>query len=173
MRRLFVIALLLAGCPKPDNGPDPELTGCATDETWRSFNDVEPTAIVDDAQAPNFTMPAATVPGATRPVWAWTRTASDQGQPDGNVSHPAGGVFPARPDCMNCCTNFNVGSLSTTHLPPISNDVYDLQISVDGVYTTRIVTSLQEWTPSDALWTMWKGHTVTIKIWRMTLLKNE
>jgi hypothetical protein len=174
MRALLLATLILAGCPgKPDNGPDPELTGCATDETWRAFNDVEPTAVVDDTQAPTFTAPMAAVPAATRPVFSWTRTASDPGAPDGTVSHPAGGGFAASPDCSNCCSNFNVGSLTTTHLPPISNDVYDLQITVDGVYTTRVITSLQQWAPSDALWATWKGKSLSIKIFRMTLLKND
>ena len=77
------------------------------------------------------------------------------------------------PGCNQCCPQFNTGSLSTLHLPPISGDVYDLQFSVDGAEVWRVITTLQEWGPSDAVWAGWKGKTVSVRIWRMSVLTND
>ena len=50
--------------------------------------------------------------------------------------------------CNACCPQFTPGSLTTLHLPPESGDIYDLQFTVDGSYVWRLVTTLQEWTPT-------------------------
>jgi hypothetical protein len=59
------------------------------------------------------------------------------------------------------------------HLPPISGNAYDLQFTVGGNVVWRVVTTLQEWGPTDATWAAWKGKTVSLKIWRMNLLRND
>ncbi|MDB4969892.1 MAG: hypothetical protein JWN44_5581 [Myxococcales bacterium] len=162
--------LLVAGCTNhTGTGREPdEYTGCGTDENWRAFSDQESTATVADATAPKVTSPAAgaTVPSATKPKIVWQQNATDVGMPDGDVVHSG-------PSCTDCCPQFNTGSLSTLHLPPISGNAYDLRITVDGAEVWRVITTLQEWGPSDALWASWKGKTVSFKIYRMELLRND
>ena len=48
-----------------------------------------------------------------------------------------------------------------------------MQFTVGGQYLWRIITTLQEWTPTDALWTQIKGKQVSVKIHRMTVLVNQ
>ena len=56
----FAVLLAVAGCGGATTGREPdEFTGCGTDETWRTFEDQEPTATMDDAIAPLVTSPAA------------------------------------------------------------------------------------------------------------------
>ncbi|HSN31813.1 MAG TPA: hypothetical protein VLU41_03945, partial [Ideonella sp.] len=57
---ILLAGLAIAGCGGSNTGREPdEYTGCGTDETWRAFEDTEPTATVDDTAAPLVTMPAA------------------------------------------------------------------------------------------------------------------
>ena len=175
MIRLMLCIMIFAGCGGPATGPDPELTGCATDENWRTFDDQEKFATVDPTQSPSFTQPAggATVDPTQKPVVRWQRTPTDPGTSDGDVSHPAGGPFSASIDCMSCCSNFTPGALTTMHLPPISGDAFDLHFTVGGSYSYRVVTTLQEWTPPDDVWAGWRGRPIKIEIWRLDLLKND
>jgi hypothetical protein len=169
--RFLVLALLVSGCGPSSAGREPdEFTGCASDEHWRTFDDQEPLASVSDAMSPVFTMPTAgaTVPAASKPIVAWSQDPNDVGMADGNVPHTDGVG-----GCNMCCPEFNIGALSTLHLPPVSGDVYDLQFTVGGKVDHRVITTLQEWTPPDATWAAWKGQTVTLKIYRMTVLRND
>jgi hypothetical protein len=173
MRTLIAIAcaLGLSGCGGSTATREPdEYTGCGADEQWRAFDDQEPQATVADVTAPSLTMPAAgaTVPYATRVKLTWQQDPNDPGQPDGDVPYMG-------PGCNMCCPQFNPGGLSTLHLPPISGDAYDLQFSVGGRVVWRVVTTLQEWSPDpkhDA-WPVLRGHAVSLRIWRMNLLRND
>ena len=166
MRAIVLMgAILLAGCSGGNTGREPdEYQGCGTDETWRTFEDQEPLGTTGDAQAPLVTMPAAgaMVPSSSQLVLKWQPDPNDVGAPDGDVPHDA-----------NSCPEYNTGSLSTLHLPPISGNVYDLQFSVDGSVVHRVITTLQEWGPTDSLWSSWKGKTISLRIWRMDLLHND
>jgi hypothetical protein len=171
MKTIACLALLVAaaGCGGSTGSREPdEYTGCGTDEHWRAFDDQEPSATKDDAQAPVVMMPAAgaTVALADKVKLTWQQDANDVGAPDGDVPYMG-------PGCTDCCPQFNTGSLSTLHLPPISGNAYDLHFTVDGKVAWRVVTTLQEWGPSDALWASWKGKTVSVAIWRMELLRND
>jgi hypothetical protein len=170
MALVGLLAVALAGCgDHSGTGREPdEYTGCGSDENWATFSDQEPTATVADAQAPLVTNPAAgaTVPFSTKVKVTWQQDPNDVGAPDGDVVYMG-------PGCTDCCPQFNLGSLTTLHLPPISGNVYDLQFTVDGQVAWRVVTTLQEWGPSDALWAMWKGKSVSLKIWRMQVLRND
>ena len=75
--------------------------------------------------------------------------------------------------CNMCCPEFNTGALSTLHLPPISGNAYDLQFTVDGKIAWRVITTIQEWAAPDATLAAWKGKKVSLKIWRMSLLRND
>ena len=147
-----------------------EYTGCGQDEQYRLLEDGEVSATVDDTQAPQLTAPAsgATVPFASKPILTWNQDSTSAGQSDGDVPY-LDGVN----GCNACCPQFTPGSLTTLHLPPESGDIYDLQFTVDGSYVWRLVTTLQEWTPSDDLWAMWKGKGVSLKIYRMAILQNN
>jgi hypothetical protein len=171
MKTYLLAALLMStiGCGGSAGNREPdEYTGCGSDETWRTFEDQEHLATTADATAPSVTSPAAgaTVPFADKVKLTWQQDPNDPGQADGNVPYMG-------PGCNQCCPQFNTGSLSTLHLPPISGDVYDLQFTIDGSEVWRVITSLQEWGPSDALWAGWKGKTVSLRIWRMSVLTND
>jgi hypothetical protein len=173
MRTLFIALLFVTGC-----GPsavEPEFNGCATDEHWRTFDDQNPKAVVSDAMAPAFALPAAgaTIAFNRRIKLAWSRSPSDPGQPDGDVPHPARAPYAASPDCVSCCENFNTGGLATFHLPPISGELFDLQLSSGGKLAHRVLTTLQEWVPEDKLWATWRGKQISVKIFRLTVLKND
>jgi len=164
-----MLVLLLSGCggASPFRDPD-EFTGCGSDENWRTFDDQEPTAMVSDAMSPVFTSPSSGATLTAKPVFAWNQDPNTVGAKDGDVPYMDGVG-----GCTMCCPEFNIGALSTLHLPPISGDVYDLQLTVDGKVVYRVITTLQEWTPPDATWTAWKGKTVSLQIWRMTVLRND
>jgi hypothetical protein len=171
MTKLSCVALLLslAGCGGSAGNREPdEYTGCGTDENWRTFEDQEPMATAADATAPAVTAPAAgaTVAFASKVKLTWQQDPNDPGAPDGDVPYMG-------PGCNQCCPQFNTGSLSTLHLPPISGDVYDLQFSIGGAEVWRVITTLQEWGPSDTLWASWKGKTISLKMWRMSVLTND
>ena len=171
MTKYLCVALLLslAGCGGSASNREPdEYTGCGSDENWRTFEDQEHLATVADATAPTVTSPAAgaTIASADKVKLTWQQDANDPGAPDGNVPYMG-------PGCNMCCPQFNTGSLSTLHLPPISGSVYDLQFTVAGKVDHRVITTIQEWTASDAVWASWKGKSVELKIYRMALLQNE
>ena len=136
MSALAIVAV--AGCGGTTTGREPdEYTGCGTDETWRTFEDQEPTrhgrrhasaagdragggrdgAVVDAAEAD-------VAAGSERRRRARRRRAARR-----RTRAPS--TTPAR--------------LSTLHLPPISGDAYDLQFTVDGKVAWRVITTLQEW----------------------------
>jgi hypothetical protein len=166
------IVLIASGCGGSGVGsaarePD-EYTGCASDEHWRTFDDQEPHAIVDDTKAPVFTNPAdgATLPATPVPVFAWNPDPNDPGSNDGDVMHDG-------PGCNMCCPEYNIGALTTLHLPPISGSVYDLQFFSGGDMVHRVVSTLQEWGPKADTWTSFRGKTITLKIYKAALLFND
>ena len=167
-RALFAAALLAASCSDKATPREPdEYTGCGSDEHWRTFDDQESVAKADDSMSPVFTQPAAgALSPSPKPIFAWSQDPNDPGQNAGDVPYMGVG-------CNNCCPEFNTGALTSLHLPPISGNVYDLQFSVDGSVVHRVITTLQEWGPSDSLWSSWKGKTISLRIWRMDLLHND
>lgn len=168
MRTIVLMSALagaVAGCGGSTTGREPdEYTGCGSDENWRTFEDQEPVGTVSDALAPLVTAPAAgsSVPSSAQLVVKWQPDPNDVGAPDGDVPHDA-----------NACPEYNTGSLQTLHLPPISGDAYDLQLTVDGKVAWRVITTIQEWGAPDATLAGWKGKTVALKMWRMSVLRND
>ena len=169
--RVMLLALVVvAGCGGGiTHRAADEYTGCGGDEQYRLLEDAESTAIIDDTQAPQLTQPAngASVSAAGKAIVKWNQDANDPGQPDGDVPYIDG------PGCMGCCPQFTSGALTTLHLPPESGNIYDLHFTVAGSYVWRLVTTLQEWTPTDALWAQMKGHEISLQIWRMAILTNN
>lgn len=165
----IAITLIVAGCGNSGPREPDEYTGCGSDENWRTFDDQEKSSpVIGDATAPNVTMPSsgAMIASAQKPKLTWQQDPNDVGAPDGDVPYMGAG-------CNNCCPQFNLGALQTLHLPPISGDVYDLQFTVGGKLAWRVVTTLQEWTPRDTTWASWRGKSVSLKLWRMSLLRND
>ena len=165
------LVLFAVGCGggTPTHREPDEYTGCGSDEQWHTFDDNEPTATVSATMAPLLTQPAAgaTVPSSAKPILTWNQDANDPGKNDGDV------IYMDGPGCMGCCPQFNPGALMMLHLPAISGDEYDLQFTVGGNYLWRTITTLQEWTPTDALWAQMKGKSVSVKIYRLTVLSNQ
>jgi hypothetical protein len=108
-----------------------------------------------------------TSPSSAKPILKWNQDPNDPGKNDGDV------IYVDGPGCMGCCPQFNLGALQSLHLPAISGDEYDLQFTVGGNYAWRLITTLQEWTPTDALWAQMKGQSVSLKIYRITVLVNQ
>ncbi len=169
MRTIVLLGLIaMSGCTNGTTGREPdEYTGCGTDETWRTFEDQEPLSTVSDTMAPLVSMPAAgaMVPSSSQLVLTWQPDPNDVGAPDGDVPHDP-----------NSCPEYNTGSLGMLqplHLPPISGDAYDLQFSVGGKVVWRVFTTLQEWGAADATIAGWKGKMVSLKMWRMSVLRND
>ncbi len=156
MRSLAIASLLLVvGCGSGIRPPD-EYTGCATDEHWHRFDDIESShqVVADDTLAPDLTFPTSGTLvspspspfGADLPRFTWTPQPFDPGSPTGNV------VYMNGPGCDQCCPEFNLGALKTAHLPAISGDVYDLQFFLGTAMTHRVLSTLQEWSPTAATW---------------------
>jgi hypothetical protein len=165
MRYAIYVTLLLSSCDHHGAGIEPELTGCATDESWATFDDQEPNVKKDDALGPALTAPTATaLAPSPKPIFRWSQDASTAGQPEGDVPHES---------CNDCCPQWNLGALTTLHLPPISGNLYDLKFSVAGEVVYRVNTTLQAWTPKDATWTSWAGKTVSLSITRLSVLSND
>jgi hypothetical protein len=170
MMTALSLSALAASCGGGATHREPdEYTGCGTDEHWHTFDDNEPLATVGSAMAPALTKPAAnaTVPATPKVIVQWNQDPADPGMSGGDVVHING------PGCNDCCPQYNLGALTTLHDPPVSGDLYDLQFSVGGNVVWRVVTTLQEWTPTDALWAQWKGKQISLKIYRMALLVNQ
>jgi hypothetical protein len=171
MRRLWplVILFFVVGCGGASHRVADEYTGCGGDEQYLLLEDNELLATIDDTSAPEMTQPTsgATVPFTPKVVVQWNIDAVEPGAPDGDVPYMDG------PTCQGCCPQWNAGALTTLHLPPESGDIYDVHLHVDGEYIWRLVTTLQEWTPSDALWSRLRGKTVTLTIYRLAILRND
>jgi hypothetical protein len=164
---LAAVSLALTSCGGTPKSTVDELTGCASDEQWRTFDDAEGTLVVADDRGPVLTAPTGTVPFSPKPVLKWNQDPNTPGKDDGDVPYLDG------PGCQACCPQFNMGSLTTLHLPAISGNEYDLRFSVDGSQVYRVITTLQEWAPPDAVWSQWKGKTVSVKIIRLSVLVNS
>jgi hypothetical protein len=168
MRPAVLYALLLvAGCGSKQL--EPEYTGCGTDEHWQTFDDNEPMATVATMSGPALLQPTpgSTVSSSTKPILTWNQDPNDPGMNTGDV------IYMNGPGCNMCCPQFSRGALATLHEPPISGDVYDLQFRINGNLVWRVITTLQEWTPTDDFWAQMKGKTIALKIYRMTILVNE
>jgi hypothetical protein len=167
MRALVVALALVGACSSPNILREPdEFVGCATDENWRTFDDQQHNAVVADATAPAVTQPNLTAPVPAKSVFKWNQDPNDPGMDTGDVPHDG-------PGCNNCCPEYNIGALTTAHLPPISGNVYDLQFSSGDKVVYRVMTTLQEWTAPDAVWASWKGQSLSLRIYRMQLLSND
>jgi hypothetical protein len=168
MRASLIACVLLIGCGgSPTHREPDEYTGCGSDEQWMTFDDNEPQAIVSAMTGPVLTQPTGMVASSPKPILQWNQDPGDPGQHDGDVTYVDG------PGCMGCCPQFNIGALTSLHLPAISGDEYDLQFTVAGDYLWRTITTLQEWTPPDAMWAKMKGQSVSVKIYRLTVLVNQ
>jgi hypothetical protein len=173
MLAIALTASSLAACGHSHggDGPEPEYTGCGSDESWRTFDDQERlTTPMSSSDAPVVTAPAA---GATVPFDAplklsWQPNDHDVGSPRGNVPYEG-------PGCNDCCPQYNAGGLAPAHYPPISGDIYDLRFSVGEEPIWRVITTFQEWTPDGktAAWAKMRGKTVSVTIWRMSVLRND
>ncbi len=155
---LTLSALSLSACHDHagvDREPD-EYIGCATDENWATFDDV--TDVVSDTQAPQLTMLTGASLANTPAVFTWKQSST--------VESTSAGDVPAT------CDQFNTG-FTTLHLEPVSGNVYDLQVSVGGEVKHRVITTLQKWQASPAVWSSFGGSTISVKIRRMVLLNND
>ena len=167
----IVGSILAMGCstaPPTLREPD-TYEGCATDENWRTFDEQQNAGLVkvDDAQAVSFLPPVrdgASVPFANKPTFKWQPSPTLTGKMNGDATCTA-----------NCtlCGGMTPCTLCGEHDPPVSGDDYDLQFSIGGMVVFRVLTTLQFFTPSDAVWGSFRGKTVSLVTTRMHLKVNE
>jgi hypothetical protein len=170
MRHFVLCLLALSGCGGSTVLREPdEYVGCGTDEHWRTFDDQERNSVIADVTGPAITAPDLTMtqPQTPKPIFTWNQDPNDAGDDLGDVPHADG------PGCNECCPEWNMGALSSTHLPQVSGNVYDLQFSSGGSVVHRVVTTLQEWTATDSVWSSWKNKSLSLRIYRMDLLSND
>jgi hypothetical protein len=160
-----LLLLLIACTPTPLREPD-EYTGCGGDEQWRTFDDQAHNAVVADATGPAIVQPDLTMPLASPSPFLWNQDPNDPGMELGDVPHDG-------PGCNNCCPQWTTAALGIAHLPPISGNVYDLQFSTGGTVVWRVVTTLQEWKARNDTWASWHGKSLSLRIWRMSLISND
>jgi hypothetical protein len=159
--RSLLALLALVGCGPPAGVPrEPDqYAGCGSDEHWKIFDLAEPGTTLDAARAPLFLEPTAgaTLPAAPSPRIAWQPTSADPGHDFGDAT----------------CSQCTVCGLAPQHWPPITGTAYDLHFVDGDAIVYRVVTTLQVWTPPDALWAGWRGRQVTLRAWRLPLQDNQ
>src|SRR5439155_24081445 len=99
-----------------------------------------------------------------RPTFTWQPTPTVAGRANGTAS------------CLDNCTlcgGMHPCSLCGQHLPPTTGDEYDLQFTVDGAVAYRVLTTLQSFTPPEALWATWGGKTVSLNAVRILFEVNR
>lgn len=166
MRLALVALMMLAACGGEEEakgtGREPdEYLGCAPDELWPTFDVQRAAAATDAATAPTLIAPdvAATLPKETAPIFSWLKKPGATATPDGDVP--------------SSCAQWTRGAIDTQHLPPISGTAYDLELTVAGAATYRVITTLERWKPPVAAWQALAGKTVTLTIWEMPIKNND
>ncbi|MSP60826.1 MAG: hypothetical protein EXR72_10885 [Myxococcales bacterium] len=153
--------LVALGCGHKGTQREPdEFAGCSTDESWVTFDDQEvgKHVTIDDALAASFRPPIAAGamhPATPKPTFSWKLTATLDGKPNGTAA------------CDMKCP------LCGSHEAAVTGDLFDLQFSTGGAVTHRVLTTLQNWTPSDAVWASWKGKSLSLATVRMVVKLGE
>ena len=170
MRILLLLPFLILGCRSPDPAlrePDFYL-GCATDETWRSFDDLERAGrvVTSDAEAPRFSVPAAggTLPSSQPPTFRWEVSAFFPGKENGTASCP---------DRCGLCGGMTPCVLCGQHEDPVSGDAFDLRFASGVVDRSRVLTTLQAFQPSADLWSSLAGTEVSLTATRIRVEDND
>jgi hypothetical protein len=154
----------LAGCgTRAGASREPDAyEGCATDEVWRTIDEVQEANQIrsDDAQAPRFLQPlaeGATLPGANPPTIEWQLSQGVAGNENGNVT------------CEKCPTCGTPATLVAPHEAPVTGTIFDLQFTASGGRSYRVLTSVQSLTVPAAVWQSWRGKQVSVTALRLSL----
>jgi hypothetical protein len=122
-----------AGCAGDCDTVEPVYAGEATDEAWREMLDARIDAD-DGADAATFTAPAAgqAVPASASPAFAWESPLKVvQAPAPPGAPRPAGPWRRRAPSLLDRIVGAVVPS-AHAHLPPITSDVYLLEVDVPG-----------------------------------------
>ncbi|MCC6620226.1 MAG: hypothetical protein IT385_03175 [Deltaproteobacteria bacterium] len=180
---LLVSVIALAACGDDASDPcgEPLYGGNATDEAWRVMLDAEDEVQVGAAEAVTITSPAAAAILAAEgpaPTLSWT---SPIARADGRrgVGATAAARFEARrpPErsFWDALAGLFVGS-ARAHLPPITSDVYLLELATPGRECPwRVLTTNEAWVPDAATWAELGDHpgAYTLAITSAYLIENR
>lgn len=176
--RLTLLCALVACSGSPDPCSEPTYEGAATDEAWRTMVDGEDRAQVSATNAATFTLPAEGQEFAKDdppPRFAW---ASPLAQSRVSPRTPFAQAGPAHTwrSFGDRLLSLFVGT-AYAHLPPVTGDLYYLQIDVPGrTCPLRVLTTNLYWQVDDPSWALLRaaaGQTISVRILSAYLTENR
>jgi hypothetical protein len=154
----------LSACNAHEELVEPIFEGCATDENWVTLDGyIRAGQISEDPKSGlQWLEPAegSVLPSRTPAIFRFQSASVAPGNPNGDA----------------ICAQFQPSQTSgirTRHLSPVSGMIFDLQLSVDGVMTYRVLTTRQSASVPVRTWTAWAGKRLSITIYSARLLQNE
>lgn len=125
-----LFALVLSGCPAEDPcaAEEPSYGGLGNDEVWLTLKDAK-TRAAHDGDFPTVTSPAAdaTVPSANAPTFTWESPLKIAV----GLERGAQPLYRARRSLFDDVRELVIPS-AHAHLPPVSSDVYLVDVLVPG-----------------------------------------
>jgi len=189
---LLLAAQTLGGCDDhhddaafTDRCGEPQYAGGTTDEAWKAIVDAYDQAAVGSASAVTITQPApnAVIASAgAAPTFVWTSPlAAGPSQPRAIASaathHENASETSWLDDALAAVGGFFVGA-ARAHLPPITGDVYYVELEVAGreCPVARALTTDETWVPDAAVWAELKtaeGVPIEIVVTSVYLTENR
>jgi len=187
---LAVLGVLVVAACGDDAATDPcgepAYGGVATDEAWRVMLDAYDAAESGAADAVTITSPAAAAVIAASgpaPTLSWTSPIAAASPEDrslvprfavrarGDADDPSN----AGRSLWDEVTRFFVGT-ARAHLPPITSDIYYVEIATAGVECPwRVLTTSESWVPDDQTWAELAAHpgAYTLTVTSAYLVQNR
>jgi hypothetical protein len=167
----FLVALVSCSGSSDPCG-EPLYEGGATDEAWRTMVDGEQRAEVNATKAPTFATPSQGQvfdKSDPAPRFSWASPLAKGPAPQ---SHRRDAQHPF----LERILSFFV-STAHAHAPPVTGDVYYLQIDIPGQSCPlRVLTTQLEWQVDDESWDLLKaaaGKTLSVRILSAYLTENR
>lgn len=164
---------LAAACGEKEPGTEcgePLYGGEATDEAWRTLVDAQGQP-ADSSQAVALSAPTAGQTYSTTdapPTWRWTSPLASL--------LPSPGPLPARRSVLAWLGNL-VLPTAEAHLPPITGDIYWVQVTVPGRQCpVEMLTTHLEWTLDSATWDTLRGavdQDLSVQVTSAYLVQNK
>ena len=169
---ISALALLLGGCGSPC--PEPYYDGAASDEAWRTMQDGEARATVNDAKAVKLSFPVEgeklSAAGQV-PLFKWTTPLM------ASLTVPPRTASSVRPASVLSRVGGWFYSSAWAHLPPVTAPLHLLRIKVPNrACPLEVLTTRTEWTPTTAAWADLKtftSGTLTLDVFSAYLTENH
>jgi hypothetical protein len=172
------LVLAAASCSNDDDPcGQPIYGGDATDEAWRTMVDGEDRAQVGDPNAPAFTLPTegqVFASSAAAPRFTWTSPIALGPKPPSSTRFAS--VHRSRRSWLDAISDLLIPK-AYAHLPPVTGDIYYLQIDVPGRECPyRVLTTNLDWQIDDQAWSLFRGaagQTITVRMLSAYLTENR